>query len=64
MQKIIKKAILFNVIILIGIFFSINYAFAMPKGTLLYRTSENNKLYGYNTNELFKVNLFKKQKIQ
>ena len=64
MNKISQKILLFNIIILIGMFFSINYVFAMPKGTLLYRTSENNKLYGYNTNELFKVHLFEKQKIE
>ena len=64
MNKIIKKVLLFNIIILICLFLAINSVLAMPKGTLLYRTSENNKLYGYNTNELFKINLFKEQKIE
>ncbi|MEA3464084.1 MAG: lamin tail domain-containing protein [Patescibacteria group bacterium] len=36
----------------------------MPEGTLLYRTSGNNKLYGYNTNELLKIHPFKKDKIE
>ncbi len=56
-----KKFFIFLTGFLFLLFFSFsNFVFAkneiMPIGTLLYKTSSNNKIYGKNTNIIFKLN--------
>ena len=57
-SKFKQKFCLFSLIFFL--LFSFSFVFAkeelMPIGTLLYKTSPNNKIYGKNTNILFKVN--------
>jgi hypothetical protein len=50
-----KKSVLlgFLIMILSGTFLALRPAAAMPIGTLLYRTSADGEMYGYNTGELF-----------
>jgi Fibronectin type III domain len=43
------------IMILSGVFLALNSVFAMPVGTLLYRTSRDGEMYGYNTKELFQL---------
>jgi len=45
-----KKSILFGLILFLGIGVTAN-AFALPWGSILYHTSENGKMYGYNNFE-------------
>jgi hypothetical protein len=47
-----SKFLFFLLILTASLLFPWNYVLAMPLGTILYRTSGDNKLYGYNANDL------------
>ncbi len=47
-----NKYLIFVCLLLISLFLPIKQVLAMPVGTLLYRTSGDNKMYGYNANDL------------
>ena len=61
MPKFIK---IFFLIIFFTLLYNLKPVLAIPNGTLLYRSSAGGKIYGYNTNELFKLNLIGKNKIK
>ena len=48
----INKIISWGLLLIPALFLPLNPAAAMPVGTLLYRTSGDNKMYGYNTTDL------------
>ncbi|HTX86583.1 MAG TPA: lamin tail domain-containing protein [Candidatus Nanoarchaeia archaeon] len=43
------------IMILSGVFLALNSVYAMPVGTLLYRTSRDGEMFGYNTDQLFQL---------
>lgn len=47
-----KKYLGFLFLLLVSLFLPIKQVLAMPVGTILYRTSGDNKMYGYNANDL------------
>jgi Orthopoxvirus protein of unknown function (DUF830). len=47
-----KKYLWFLFLLLVSLFLPIKQVFAMPVGTILYRTSGDDKMYGYNANDL------------
>lgn len=47
-----NKYLIFVCLLLLSLFLPIKEVLAMPVGTLLYRTSGDNKMYGYNANDL------------
>lgn len=47
-----NKYLIFVCLLLISLFLPLKQALAMPIGTILYRTSGDNKMYGYNANDL------------